>query len=240
MPGYGHSPAAGCIFMEGTDSTSQHPQVQFTSFGDYSVRLIAYNSHGSDTLLKTDYISVNASNVDFTSNFLEIVINNNVIFTDESCCDISSYSWDFGSDATPPTANTLGPHTVTYSSTGPKTVSLTVNDTLTESKIDFIEVLPESFNMSDGSLITCSGIFYDPQGTSDYLNSLDYTMTIYPADTSKSIMAVFTFFDLEPEADCGYDYSSIFDGPSVSDSLLGTWCGTTSPDTVVAYRPAGL
>ncbi|MHB1107043.1 MAG: PKD domain-containing protein, partial [Lutibacter sp.] len=40
----------------------------------------------------------------------------------------NSYSWNFGADASPATANTEGPHTVTYSSGGLKTVTLTVTD----------------------------------------------------------------------------------------------------------------
>ena len=162
-----------------------------------------------------------------------------MIFTDQSTCGVSTYIWNFGLDATPPTANTQGPHTVTYSSTGFKTVSLTVNDIVTESKSDYIMVLPETYNMSDGSLTTCSGIFYDPQGASHYISDLDYTMTIFPADTSKSVRAVFSLFDLEEHASCDYDWLKIYDGTSTSDSLLGTWCGTNSPGTVVAYKSSG-
>ncbi|HCE55518.1 MAG TPA: hypothetical protein DER05_11215, partial [Lutibacter sp.] len=40
----------------------------------------------------------------------------------------NSYSWSFGAGASPATANTFGPHTVTYSSGGDKTVTLTVTD----------------------------------------------------------------------------------------------------------------
>ncbi|MBU2018065.1 MAG: gliding motility-associated C-terminal domain-containing protein, partial [Bacteroidetes bacterium] len=40
--------------------------------------------------------------------------------------DVDTYLWNFGSGANPATANTAGPHTVTYSTSGTKTVSLTV------------------------------------------------------------------------------------------------------------------
>jgi len=229
----------GYMFTGGTDSTSQNPKVEFTAYGDYSVRLIATNIYGIDTTLKTDFISINIANADFYSDISEVIIDNDVIFTDQSTCGVSSYNWNFGLDASPPTANTQGPHTVTYSSTGFKTVSLTVNDIVTESKTDYIMVLPETYNMSEGSLTTCSGIFYDPQGTSHYIIDLDYTMTIFPADTSKSVRAVFSLFDLEEHASCSYDWLKIYDGTSTSDSLLGTWCGTNSPGTVVAYKSSG-
>jgi len=230
---------AGFTYVNGTDASSQNPQVQFNTLGNYSVQLIAINSFGSDTLLKTNYISVNETNADFSANITKVVINNNVIFTDQSSCNISGYSWNFGVDATPPTAITQGPHTVSYSSTGYKTISLTLNGSVTKTKTDYIEVIPEAFNMSNGTLTTCSGVFYDPQGSFDYYNSLDYTMTLMPADTSKSLRAIFSAFALESSSDCIYDWLKIFDGTSTSDSLLGMYCGTDSPDTVVAYKASG-
>ena len=45
-------------YENSTTSTSQNPQVSFNNTGDYTVRLIATNAYGSDTMTKTDYISV--------------------------------------------------------------------------------------------------------------------------------------------------------------------------------------
>lgn len=55
--------------------------------------------------------------------------NATVIFTDITLSQESglTYLWDFGADATPATADNVGPHDVTYSTTGTKTVTLTVN-----------------------------------------------------------------------------------------------------------------
>jgi hypothetical protein len=53
------------------------------------------------------------------------------------------------------------------------------------------------------------------------------------------VQVIFTLFDLEASSGCIYDWLKIYDGTSTSDSLLGTWCGTDSPDTVVAYRSSG-
>jgi PKD repeat protein len=226
-------------FMNSTGQNSQNPQVQFNAFGNYTVRLIVANGYGADTLLKNNYIAVNEANAEFISNYTEVMINNDVIFTDQSTCNVTSWNWNFGADATPATASTQGPHTVSYSAIGLKTVSLTVNGSITETKTDYINVLPYSFNMSNSTLATCTGIFYDPQGASNYLNNLDYTMTLMPGDTSKSIQAVFALFDLEVEPNCGYDYLKIYDGTSTSATLLGTWCGTNSPGTVLASNAAG-
>lgn len=47
------------------------------------------------------------------------------LFTDNSEGLRNFWVWNFGEDATPATANTVGPHTVTYSSAGDKIVTLT-------------------------------------------------------------------------------------------------------------------
>lgn len=60
-----------------------------------------------------------------------------ITFTDSSVGNISAYSWNFGTDASPATANTKGPHNVTYSSGGSKTITLTIttlNGTLNKNK----------------------------------------------------------------------------------------------------------
>jgi C1A family cysteine protease len=62
----------------------------------------------------------------FTVSKNEICVNNSVTYTDVSDGTINSYSWNFGNGASPQTANTKGPHQVTYSTPGAKTVTLTV------------------------------------------------------------------------------------------------------------------
>jgi PKD repeat protein len=54
------SPAT-MTYVNGTNSTSVNPQVQFTAAGNYTVSLTAANSAGSNTKTKTAYIKVNAN-----------------------------------------------------------------------------------------------------------------------------------------------------------------------------------
>ena len=50
-------------FGDGTTSSDMNPDHTYTAYGDYTVSLIAYGgSCGNDTLVKTSYISVSASN----------------------------------------------------------------------------------------------------------------------------------------------------------------------------------
>jgi photosystem II stability/assembly factor-like uncharacterized protein len=46
------------VFTGGTNANSQNPQIQFNSLGLFSVRLVAVNAIGSDTLFKTNHINV--------------------------------------------------------------------------------------------------------------------------------------------------------------------------------------
>lgn len=62
----------------------------------------------------------------FTSSPGTVCIGASSIFTNSSTGTITDYAWDFGSGATTATATTAGPHEVTWSSAGTKTISLNV------------------------------------------------------------------------------------------------------------------
>lgn len=47
-------------YVGGTSATSQNPQVEFNATGTYDVTLYAENTHGNDTEIKSNYISVSA------------------------------------------------------------------------------------------------------------------------------------------------------------------------------------
>jgi len=228
------------LYMDGTNSASKNPHIQFTAFGNYTVALTATNALGSNTITKTNYISVNAANADFTANATTIVVGNSTTFTDASTCGISSWSWNFGAGASPASATTQGPHIVTYSTTGQKTVTLTVNGTITQTKTNYITVTEPVFNMNNSTVTTCNGNFYDSGGSAGtYLNSEDYTMVFNPGTAGGFLRFVFSSFELEANATCSYDYLKIYDGNSTSALLIGTYCGTTSPGTVTASNATG-
>lgn len=95
-------------------STEPTPCQSF-SFGeveDYTVNVIADGIFAS-----------------FKANPQSAGVGEDIVFTDASIGDgITGYTWNFGADATPATATGKGPHTVTYSSEGAKTVWLEVTD----------------------------------------------------------------------------------------------------------------
>lgn len=151
---------SGYTFVDGTTSTSQNPHISFTAYGNYTVTLTATNSFGTNSVTKTNFISVNVANPDFVASNTSVVVDNPVTFTDASTCAVTSWLWDFGVDAIPPTANTQGPHTVTYNSTGPKTITLTLNGTIIQTKTNYINVTPVTY---------CTPAYTNGTGAGDYI-----------------------------------------------------------------------
>lgn len=80
---------------------------------------------------------------DFTADIEETCLEETVTFTDNST-GATTWDWDFGEGATPATATTQGPHEVVYSTEGSKTVSLTIDQGITQTKTDFITVNPDA------------------------------------------------------------------------------------------------
>lgn len=105
---------------------------------------------------------------DFTASATSACLNGTpvVTFTDASIAagaTITSWSWNFGAGAFPPSATGQGPHTVTYSTAGAKTISLQVTDNLSatdfEIKAGFITItdVPNPAGNVSGSVTVCQG-----------------------------------------------------------------------------------
>ncbi len=101
-------------------------------------------------------------NADFSASSTSVCSGNSVIFTDASTGTTITtvYAWDFGTGATPATSDQSGPVTVTYTGSGPRTVSLiltdgTVNSTMI--KPDYITVNPLPVVTIDAAGPFCTG-----------------------------------------------------------------------------------
>ncbi len=78
----------------------------------------------------------------FTASTTTALRGETITFTDlSSGGDITGWSWNFGEGATPATADTQGPHPVSYTTTGNKTVTLTVNGLFTTTKTSYISIV---------------------------------------------------------------------------------------------------
>ncbi len=93
---------------------------------------------------------------DFTISDAETCPGANVSFTDNTIGAVTSYTWSFGDGASLASANSMGPHTVAYSSSGIKVIKLITsnligNDTLTKTVLVKVNALdqPNSFKLKD-------------------------------------------------------------------------------------------
>jgi gliding motility-associated-like protein len=77
----------------------------------------------------------------------------------------------------------------------------------------------QTYNMTNGTISTCTGTFYDNGGTGNYTASTDLTFTICPAIAGSKIKCTFTSFNVE----ASYDRLTIYDGPNTSSPSMGTY-----------------
>jgi PKD repeat protein len=89
---------SGYTYVAGSSSSSQNPQVQFNTAGNYTISLVATNSFGSNTETKAAFIQVDASinpSVQITANANSWCAGQNAIFTATSTAGGTSpsYQW---------------------------------------------------------------------------------------------------------------------------------------------------
>ena len=139
------SPPSGSWHNAGTViSCLATPSPGYT-FASWSGNLTGTANPQNLTMDSPKSVTANFLFADFTGTPTAGNVPLTVVFTDASTGNITSWSWNFGSGASPATTNTQGPHSVTYSTVGLKTVSLTVTGSSgsdTETKLDYINVWP--------------------------------------------------------------------------------------------------
>ncbi|MCP4520421.1 MAG: T9SS type A sorting domain-containing protein [Cytophagales bacterium] len=118
---------------------------------------------------ETDFC-IGGISVDFTTNKTTAEQCEEIVFTADVEGNASSYAWDFGDGQT---ATGVGPHTITYTTTGAKTVSLLVDGKEQETKTAFITVSEKSslnvgvaVSLIEGDNPSCSGesLTFEPTG----------------------------------------------------------------------------
>lgn len=96
--------------------------------------------------------------------------------------------------------------------------------------------IPEFLISEEGTVSTCSGLFYDSGGENGvYSNNESYTMTFEPATDGNAIKAEFQSFEVETD----YDWLKIYNGTSTSDKLIGTYDSENKPETIHANNTQG-
>ena len=160
-------PLTSTTFTKGPDSVLINPPDE-TYFKDMELSFVPYMS-------------------DFTMDTLSICQWGTVTFTDQSV-NATSWDWNFGQGAAPATSSTQGPHTVYYTTPGLKTVTLTINGNLTETKTDIISV-----GVNPSAAFDFSGLDFDVSFTNTSVDASSYNWDFGDGSTSTEENPVHTY-----------------------------------------------
>lgn len=214
------------------------PAITYAAPGTYEVSLTVSDGSTTDTETKSNFITVSSVIADFSGAPTTLVIGNSVSFTDNSSCGPATWEWSFPGGA-PSSFSGQNPPPVFYNTLGTYGVSLTVTKpggTDTKTRSGYITVTPPVFNMTNGSVTTCTGDFYDSGGPSAvYQNNEVIVETFYPSTPGSMIRFNFTSFTTE----LNYDTLTIYNGVNSSAPVIGKYHGTSGPGTVTASNASG-
>ncbi len=165
------------------DTTLQNPLMIYSGAGSYTVNLTVTNSVGSDSELKTGYITVTAApvapNAAFITDTQSGITPLTVKFTDQSTgTGPLTYAWDFDNNGV--TDNTTQNPSYTYATAGTYTVNLTVTNSVgsdSEVKTGYISVAlaPVIDTLFDGAVMLTPGETFTKQAYNNATGGL-YTI----------------------------------------------------------------
>ena len=93
--------------------------------------------------------------------------------------------------------------------------------------------------MSNNSVWVCDAKFFDSGIRTNYYDTENSFMTIYPENIQNKMMVEFEKFELEMGDECEFDYLVIYDGTDRNSPEIGKYCSTNSPGRVIATNPQG-
>jgi PKD repeat protein len=209
--------------------------------------ILTLSKHNYKPFIKNIPVQNNCLKAKFTVSANSFCTGENIVFTNASTGSIISYNWNFGADAVPATANSVGPHAVSYLTSGYKTVTLKVKSA-TDSAVYSQQVYIEPFcsylmpYKGYSHIGVCNGVLYDNGGDAGY--------SVYSADTttiqvtgSSNITLNIVDFDVQAGSNgsCNRDKLEIYDGPNTISPLIGSYCNTQGhfpPNTLTSSTGA--
>lgn len=223
-----HRPIKGGTYVVTYSANGYFPKTYTLSVADHETLIQDVQLRAGEGLIP-----------DFSVSATNIALGQSVDFTDNTWgANLVSWEWQF-EGATPSTSNLKNPTGITYNEIGTYDVTLTVTnaDGQTESltKSNYITVT-EAYLMHDGTVTTCSALFYDSGGVDgNYGNNENFTMTFMPQTPNAKLEANFLAFSTES----GYDYLYVYDGTSTNATLIGKYSGNHGPGTVTSTNAEG-
>jgi len=186
-------------FGDSGTSAEKNPTHTYTSIGTFTVTLTATNEFGSDSEVKTNYITVTIPMppiADFVASATDINMNNSVTFTDLTLENPTSWSWTF-EGGTPATSTAQNP-VVTYPTVGTFDVTLVATNPQgsdTEIKVDYINVSEKSYCASQGNTYSMEwiagvqvGSMNNTSGAAGYTDFTSITCDLISGDTVNVVL----------------------------------------------------
>jgi PKD repeat protein len=205
------------------------------------------SKHNYRPFIKVVPVQNNCLKADFTATASSFCIGENITFTNASSGTIISWQWNFGADAFPLSSNSVGPHIVSYSTSGNKTVTIKVKsatDSAVYSRSVYIDPFCSYLMPYKGytHINLCNGVLYDNGGDAGYAARSADTATIQVAGSSY-IRLNFVDFDVQAGSNgiCNNDKLEIYDGSTTTSPLIGTYCNTQGnfpPNTLASSTGA--
>ncbi|BDD04360.1 CUB domain-containing protein [Aureibacter tunicatorum] len=93
--------------------------------------------------------------------------------------------------------------------------------------------------MGTKSVTSCDGTFFDSGKNTNYSDSENSTLTIYPEGSQNKVKVEFLEFELEMGEQCDYDFLTIHDGENQGAPIIGRYCGKNSPGSILATNASG-
>lgn len=212
-------------------------QAAIDLFGECSPQMIATMNAWHAVGVGTPYTG-NLEAGFYTADTASCNVPVNVQFQNQSFSALS-YLWQFGDGGTSTDENPLH----TYTTVGTYDVTLIAygcngaEDTIMEASRIIIDTnLPCNVNVPRGSgnivVSGCEGTIYDSGGSNDYLPNTIGVVSIQPGNGTQ-LALTFSAFNY-----AAGDRITIFDGPTVSDPVLGVFAGTALPTGIVSSNGA--
>ncbi|UTW65929.1 S8 family serine peptidase [bacterium SCSIO 12643] len=142
--------------------------------GVVTIRFRGITGSGWRSDIAIDHFSVIENGIGILADTMPCFADGAVTINNTPITGGTNYTWNFGTDANPATASTAGPHTVTYSSKGMKTIqlSVTVNGTVESTSLDI--------QLVDLPVSSFTSVYNSSNNTVEFTNtSQDYASSLW-------------------------------------------------------------
>ncbi|NVO18362.1 MAG: T9SS type A sorting domain-containing protein [Bacteroidetes bacterium] len=176
----------------------------------------------------------------FSCDSATIPVGGTVHFTDRSAGSPQSWHWEF-EGGSPSVSNDQNPF-VNYTQPGKYSVKLVTtrpgsSDSLLRQAYIDVRMM---YLMGNQSYTVCDALFLDSGGLgAGYSNNESSVVTFLPEQPNTRLKVDFNSFNVESSVDCQSDYLKVFDGTDTNATLLGTFCGSSLPQEMMASNVAG-